>query len=498
MRKLTCRRATNDITNIVDDLRKDLMCRNMFAVVVAAWLGASAGLRAQDPTTRTAAGPQVFTLEQAMRYAVDHYPTVRAALEQITASTSGVAVAKAAYLPRLDSLWQSNRGTVNNIFGQVLPQSVIPAMSGPVLDSASAGSVWGSATGALFSWEPFDFGLRGAAVAGAEAAVARSRAGEALTRLDVQTAVGMAFLNIVGAERAVGALRADVDRRALLSRAVQTLVDNQLRPGAEASRSDAERAAAQTRLIQAQQTLTLGRISLARVLGVTSGPVVIDTIDVTALLERRPADSVIATAATPHPLAQVRQADVDAARAQEEILARTDLPRVYLQSSVFARGSGAHPDGQLDGGASGLGLDRANWTAGVQVVFPNLFDFTSLHARRAAAAASARAETALLDEAVLTVTSQQQAAAAMLQSARAVATNTPLQLAAAQQSESQARARYQAGLASIVEVADAQSLLAQAEVQDQIARIDVWRALLTQAAAHGTLAPFLSVVAGAR
>ncbi len=469
----------------------------MFVVVSAGWLAASAGLRAQEPTT-SAAGPQVFTLEQAMRYAADHYPTVRAALEQITASTSGVSVAKAAYLPRLDSLWQSNRGTVNNIFGQLLPQAVIPAMSGPVLDSTSSGSVWGSATGALFSWEPFDFGLRSAAVSGAEAAVARSRAGEALTRLDVQTAVSMAFLNIVGAERAVGALQADVDRRELLSRTVHTLVDNQLRPGAEASRSDAERAAAQTRLIQARQVLILGRISLARVLGVTSGPV---AIDATALLERLPADSAAATAvtaATMHPLAQVRQADVDVARAQQEMLARTDLPRVYLQSSVFARGSGAHPDGQLDGGASGLGLERANWTAGVQVVFPNLFDFTSLHARKAAAAASARAETALFDEALLTVTSQQQAAAAMLQSARAVATNMPVQLAAAQQSESQARARYQAGLASIVEVADAQSLLAQAEVQDQIARLDVWRALLAQAAASGTLAPFTSMVTGVR
>ena len=141
----------------------------------------------------------------------------------------------------------------------------------------------------------------------------------------------------------------------------------------------------------------------------------------------------------------------------------------------------------------GLGLDRANWAAGVQIVFPNAFDFTSLRARKAAAAASTRSETALFDEAILTVTSQQQTAAAMLQAARAIAANTPIQLAAAQQTESQARARYQAGLASIVEVADAQSLLAQAEVQDQLARIDVWRALLAQAVAQGTLAPFLSM-----
>jgi outer membrane protein len=454
-------------------------------LLIAAPIVASAQTSQAPPAT-------VFTFDQAVQYALDHYPTVHAALEQIEASTAGVSVAKSAYLPRLDSLWQSNRGTVNNIFGQVLPQSVIPALSGPVLPSASGGSVWGSAAGALFSWEPFDFGLRQATVAGAEAAVARARAGEALTRLDVQAAVSAAFLTIAGAQRAVAALQADVERRDLLARAVHTLVDNQLRPGAEASRMDAERAAARTRLIQAQQAVTLAQISFARVLGVTSGPV---AIDATTLLDRLPtADVSVSAAAMTHPLAQVRQATIDVSRAQEEVLSRTDLPRVYFQSSVFARGSGANGNGSLDGSVAGLGFDRANWAAGVQVVFPNLFDFTSLRARKAAASAATRAETATFDEALLTVASQQQAAVAMVQAARAIAANTPEQLAAAQQSESQARARYQAGLASIVEVADAQSLLAQAEVQDQLARIDVWRALLAQAVAQGNLTPFLSLV----
>jgi outer membrane protein TolC len=433
----------------------------------------------------------VFTLDQAIQYAVEHYPTVRAALEQVNASTAGVSVARAGYLPRLDSLWQTNRATANNIFGQVLPQSVIPAMSGPVLPSAAGDSVWGSAAGALFSWEPFDFGLRRATVAGAEAAVTRARAGETLTRLEVQSAVGAAFLSVVAAQRAVVAAQADVERRGILARIVHTLVDNQLRPGAEGSRIDAERAAATTRLIQAQATLTLAQTTLARVLGVTRGPV---AIDAASLLEQMPAPASTEPVAGSHPLAQVHQAAVDVAKAQEEVLARTDRPRLYLQSSVFARGSGANANGQLDGGVSGLGLDRANWAAGVQVVFPNLFDFTSLRARKAGAAASERAEAALYDEAMLTITSQQQAAAAMVLAARAVAANTPVQLAAAQQSESQARARYQAGLASIVEVADTQSLLAQAEFQDQIARVDVWRALLAEAVARGTLAPFLTLL----
>jgi outer membrane protein len=437
-------------------------------------------------------GPaQTLTLDQAIQYATDHYPTIRAALEQVNASAAGVTVARSAYLPRLDSLWQSNRGTANNIFGQVLPQSVIPALTGPVLSSTSAESVWGSAAGALFSWEPLDFGLRHASVASAEAALTQARAGETLARLDVQSAVATAFLSVAAAQRVVVATQADLDRRSVLLRSVQVLVDNQLRPGADQSRGEAERAAAQTRVIQAQQSLAIAQARLNLVLGSTTGGI---AIAADALTVRVPAGDITPTTAATHPLAQVRQASVDQARAQEELLARSDLPRVFVQSSVFARGSGANPNGGFDGGFDGLGLQRANWAAGVEVLFPNLFDFSSLRARKAASGAATRASSALYDEALLTVTSQQQTAAAILQAARAIAANTPIQLTAAQQSERQARARYDAGLATIVEVADGQSLLAQAEVQDQLARVDVWRALLAAAVAHGDLNPFLTIL----
>jgi len=436
------------------------------------------------------ASPPPLTLDQAIQYATDHYPTIRAALEQVNASVAGIDVARSAYLPHLDGLWQSNRATANNVFGQVLTQNVIPAMSGPVLPTASGQSVWGSATGAFFSWEPFDFGLRHAGVASAEAALTRARAGETLTRLDVQNAVASAYLVVLAAQRTVTAAQADLDRRDVLLRAVRSLVANQLRPGADQSRAEAERAAAQTRLFQAQQTLTIGHATLARVLG-SAGAV---TIAGDALLARLPATDVTPAAVSAHPLAQARQASVEEAHAQEDVLARTDLPHVFLQSSVFARGSGANPNGTLDGSVEGLGLDRANWAAGVQVVFPNVFDFSSLRARKAAAEATTRADAALYDEVLLLITSQQQTAAALVTTARAVAANTPIQLAAAQQSEMQARARYDAGLATILDVADAQSLLAQAEAQDQLARVDVWRALLAAAVARGDLAPFLSIL----
>jgi outer membrane protein len=64
-------------------------------------------------------------------------------------------------------------------------------------------------------------------------------------------------------------------------------------------------------------------------------------------------------------------------------------------------------------------------------------------------------------------------------------------LAAARTGEQQASARYKAGLGGIVEVAEAQRILAQAEIDDSIARLGVWRALLALAAAQGDLTPYL-------
>lgn len=434
-----------------------------------------------------------FTLRDALRYAVDHYPSVKAAVEEVSASSAGVNAAKAAALPRLDAVWQTNRATVNNITGLLLPQPAIPGISGPPLADASSQSAWGTAAGAFFSWEPFDLGLRGAEVRSAEAALVRARASEGLTRLEVEAAVAMAFLAVVQAEQAVAAAQADVDRRTTLARAARVLADNQLRPGAEASRAEAELAAARTRAILARQEFVLAQASLARFLGVSSGLAGVNAAGILAMVA--PPVAQAPDTATSHPLLQVRQAQVDAARAQDDVLADANRPRLFLQSALFARGSGAAFNGDLEGGASGLWFDRANWAAGFQVVFPNLFEISSLRARRAASAAAMRAERARYDEARLLVTSQQQAAMAIADAAREVAVNTPVQLAAARQSEAQASARYQAGLASIVEVADTQSLLAQAEYQDAVARVGVWRALLGEAVARGDLATFRAMAA---
>lgn len=467
---------------------RPLLAFVVWGAAVVAWPVTTHG---QAAARLDAEAPEGLTLARALGYAADHYPAVKAALEQVTAAAAGVDVARAAYLPRLDTLWQSNRATANNVFGQLLPQSVLPALVGPVLPQASGDSVWGSAVGALLTWEAVDLGLRRAGVASAEAAAVKARHEHDLTKLEVQYAVGTAYLAVAAAERAVTAARGDLERRTALARVARGMADAQLRPGAEASRAEAERALADTRIIQARQALSVAQAHLGRLLG---APMDLPAIDDSALFEALPTwrADVDAPPAS-HPLAEVRQAAIGVAEAQEGILAHTDRPRVLLQSSLFARGSGAATSGPFDGGLTGLRLTRANWAAGVQVLFPNLFAVPALRARKAVAAANTRAETARYDEAILSVSSQRLVARAVMDATQAIAANTPVQLAAAKLTESQASARYAAGLASIVEVADAQNLLAQAEFQDAIARVDVWRALLADAVARGDIGPFIAL-----
>jgi outer membrane protein len=100
----------------------------------------------------------------------------------------------------------------------------------------------------LFSWEPLDFGYRGAKVDAARAAQNRSTAEASLTRLDVSIATINAYMTLLAAEQTVRAANADVQRREEFAKSVHVLVDNQLRPGADASRANADLARARVYL----------------------------------------------------------------------------------------------------------------------------------------------------------------------------------------------------------------------------------------------------------
>jgi outer membrane protein len=102
-----------------------------------------------------------------------------------------------------------------------------------------------------------------------------------------------------------------------------------------------------------------------------------------------------------------------------------------------------------------------------------------------------RAEAARYDQVIQDITGQVEKANATLAGARRIAQNTPIQLQAARDTEQQASARYKAGLGNIVEVAEAQRILTQAEIDNALAKLSVWRALLGLSTASGDVQPFV-------
>jgi outer membrane protein len=430
-----------------------------------------------------------LTLDQAVDFALANYPAIRTSLARAAASGEGVSLSRTAYLPRTDLLWQSNRATSNNIFGQYLPQSVVPPISGPVLSSTSDRGVWGSAAGVLLSWEPFDFGYRGATVDVAKAAQNRTTAELSLTKLDVAAAVGDAFLALAAAQQQVKAAQADVERRQVLANSVHALVKEELRPGADSSRADAELAAAKIQLIRAQELERESEATYTQFLGIAGSKV---DIDASSLLGKPPAPFASQASLTLHPLAQVFNSALLEVRAREKVLSKSYYPRFNLQGALSGRGSGANTDGSFGTGTDGLGLERRNWAVGLTATF-SVLDFPALRFKKQIEQSNERAQQAEYEKTLQSLTAQSQKAKAAYESSVLISENTPVELQAAQLGESQATARYQAGLAPIVEVADAQRLLLQAEIEDNLARLTVWRALLGQALTQGDLQPFLDL-----
>jgi outer membrane protein TolC len=433
---------------------------------------------------------QPLRLDAAVDLAVSNYPAVRTAQAQAAAASANIGVARTAYLPRLDILYQENRATRNNVFGALLPQSVVPAISGPVLSTQSLASTFGSAGGVLLSWEPFDFGARKAQVDVARAVTNQANAGVEVTRLDVATSAADAFIGTLASDEAVRTAEANVSRAQVFADSVRVLVNNGLRAGADSARADAELSAARNQLNRARQTAEIDRAALAEALGVPGSTV---TIDSGPLLDLPPDTSVPVPNFESHPLTQAQRAAVETVRARERVLDRSYFPRFNLQSSFSSRGTGALTGGEFRGGLSGLLPDTPNYAVGMTVTFP-AFDIFTIRARRRVEEGNEGVERARLEQTVQTLKGQFAQARALVDGALRIARETPNQLKAAREAEALTRERYKFGLATVNDVADAQRLLAQAEIDDAVARLNVWRALLVAARLQGDLKPFLRLV----
>lgn len=434
---------------------------------------------------------RTFTVEEAVAYASTNYPAVRAAFAAYNAASARIGLTRTNYLPLLDGVAQGERETRNSVYGVLMPQfpTIMTGTQGTVFTPSNA-TFWTSGVGELLAWEPFTFGYRRAELRAAHATASRTAGQVTLTQLGVATAVADAALGLLATEQRVNASMADVRRRTIFGQSVHALVNAKLRPGADASRADAELATARTGLILDQQAEQVASASLAEALGLAGSRV---EIKPEPFLRTPPTAIWEAPPLTKSPAAVVEQRRIVEDKSTISVLNHALYPDIVLEALDSARGSGQlSATKKILPGLQGLDLTAHNWQAGLTVQF----DFTSIlrnRAQKKIAVATLHREQALYDETMQQLTGQEQRALATLTGARRVAQNTPIELEAARQSEAQALARFRAGVGTIVDVAEAQRLLVQAEIDDSLARLSIWRALTDVASAEGDLTPFFNL-----
>ena len=445
---------------------------------------------AQSPPAPGSTATAGLTISQVVLDAQNNYPAIHVSEAELNAAVANIRLARTSYLPRLDGIFEMNRATRNNVFGTLLPQNVIPSISGPVLGTNNSGSVWGSAAGLLVNWQPFDFGMRHAKVESAAAARDRANAYVQRTQLEVSSAAADAFLTVLAAGQTQNAAQVAVDNWETLRKSIHALASAELRPRADESRIEAEKAAANTQLALATQAVEMGNATLSKFLAKQED--IGRPLNSARLLAEVPVgvedDAMFHPENTPAMLEQ--RAAVSQSESELRATDRSWVPQFNLLAAGYGRGTGAETDGQRRGGANGLAPNVGNYAVGFNVTF-GFLDFASIHAREASQSATLKAEQSRETLVGRQLQEQFAQARATLRAMRSIAVNTPIQLVAARTTLAQATARYKAGLVSIDDVAQAQRLVVQAEMDDSIARLNVWRAFLQLQSVRGDLQPFL-------
>jgi len=435
------------------------------------------------------APPSPLTLNQAVDYALAHHPALRAASAAEQEAGANLDLARSRLLPQGDIGLQENRATGNVVPGTHFNMSGIPPISGPPTDRVFSSGFWGSTAGISLSWDiahlSEKMALADAAMADQLSAQARLQA----QRLEVAFNAANSFALVVEAGEQVEAARASVHRARVFETTVDALVNSGLRPGADGARAAAETALAQTDLIRAQKAQRLSEVQLSQALGAAgqSFEVAAGALGQRLPREVRPGNP----SRNPLVIAADRAHSAAAERARAARLEY--LPRVDIVAALFGRANGLFPGGMNLGSAQGLAPDTPNWGAGVVMTIP-ILQYPEIRARAELAAAAAKRELARRDEVAQEVQSQIDSAAAIVDSSYRIAAQARISRDSSRAALVQAQARYRAGLYGIDPVAEALRLLARAQAQDAVARVDIWRARLLRARAIGDLGPLLSEV----
>jgi outer membrane protein len=429
------------------------------------------------PASGSTAGSAVpaMTLAEALAHARAHQPSLQSAIARVAAAAADTRVPRAQWLPSFGGTLQAFAGTANNSTASYLgvPEVDLPRIGGTRIDrSWSPHASTLAAVGA--GQEIFDFGRIAAQAAVADTAYETERHRADAERLRVDLVVKEAYYGVAGAHAVLHAAE-DAFERARVHRDMAAAgVKSGLHAPIELTRAEADLTRFDVGRIRADGGLRTSQAVFAAAIGFDGRMLDAAAGADEAAAPAPPLDEVVARAVAHDPVLEEARARVRAAEAVTRAVAAELRPDLALSATLSDRGGTA--PGTSVGPAQTWGPLPAipNWDAGLVLRVP-LWD-PVISAREHAA--TARIEAARADAAAL---SQQETAAVQqayvaLEVARAALGSLARAVEAARANYAQAEARFKAGLGTSLELADAETVRTDAEIQLAIGQFESSRA----------------------
>ncbi|MBZ5858362.1 TolC family protein [Flavihumibacter profundi] len=433
-----------------------------------------------------------LSLNKAVSLALSNYPSILSKKATLNAAKATLAETKKSWLPNLKVSDQLDAGSNNNLNGAYFPMSIVPSNSGGRrLDNNSTMAIGNIAT-AYGDWEVYNFGLYGARNREADAALRIQEYNLGAEEYNIESAVIGNYLDLVKFQRLAGIQLKNIERTQIILDAIKAFVKSGLKPAVDSSVAAAELSKARLTYLDLVNTVQLLKIQLATFTGLDSAQVRADTalniLQKINLSESNYLDSGYFQ----HPLLKYQYAIYEDNLAQQNLIKKTNLPKISIMAAGWMRGSSISPSDEYKNLSSGFSYTRYNYLAGLAVIY----NFTDLKRTQLKLNVQKYKSTAALEtfnEQKTQLANAQAQANSALQNSIVKLAEIPIQKNAASAAYLQRNALYNAGLTNIVDLTNALYLLNRAETDEVLAADEAWKAFFRKMYAGNQVNQFISL-----
>ena len=440
------------------------------------------------PDEQAAPAMRTMALPEAVAYARAHQPAIRAALARIAAQKAEAEVPRAQWKPIVGVTAQLFGATANNTTGTYVAPSFmdIPRIGGTRVASPGTFQPYASTfVGASALQELFDFGRIAAQSAAADALVDVEAQRARAATLDVTFDVEEAYFAVFAAKGIVTASEDAFERSRVHRDLAKAGVDAGLRPPIERTRAEADLTRFDLGRIRARGGLAVAQSVLAAAVGVPEAALDVAAAPPSAA-EMPALTRAMQEASSRDPRILLVLAQLKAQEERTRAIGAEARPDLSLTGALSGRAGGAPPSGTgtpADG--NGWLPYVPNWSVGVVFSWP-IFEPT-VNARSHASRATEQVRREEIGLAQQQQVSAIRLAFGAVNVAREVLPGLERAVVAARANYAQADARFGAGLGTSVELADAEALRTEAEIQQALGHFELarTRAIFGRAVAEG-------------